>query len=174
LKCNSEKEKADLEKKLEATNSLLEQREKDFQNQKTEVQCPVILYCLGIWWRWHFFMWDCRFWSNNEISGVSKQLNSPLACFIFTFRYEWHFFDTEWVVRGTHTLNHSHTTETPHITPIEYSVSYSWHRLILPIDFIEMLHCTRMWGYQEGEKIHDLCCLVSLQNLSSSLQEMSC
>lgn len=48
MKCNSEKEKADLEKKLEATNSLLEQREKDFQNQKTEVQCPVILYCLGI------------------------------------------------------------------------------------------------------------------------------
>lgn len=43
MKSNSEKEKADLEKKLEATVSLLEQKEKDFQKQKAEVQYLVSL-----------------------------------------------------------------------------------------------------------------------------------
>jgi hypothetical protein len=40
LRSNNEKEKADLEKKLKATNSLLDQKEKDIQKQKAEVQCP--------------------------------------------------------------------------------------------------------------------------------------
>jgi hypothetical protein len=40
LKASSEKEKESLKKKLETTNSLLEQKEKDFQTQKAEVLFP--------------------------------------------------------------------------------------------------------------------------------------
>jgi hypothetical protein len=49
LKSSSEKEKASLERKLEITNSLLEQTEKDFQKQKAEVMCPSRFCDISLW-----------------------------------------------------------------------------------------------------------------------------